>query len=362
MLKKYRSCIDNSLKTLLKEAAEKHNLSSPSGILFSGIKDFLLRKGKRIRPLLYIAGYKGYIGKKKYSEKDLVRSSLAFELLHDFLLIHDDVIDKADLRRGKPALHKYFNKRLGLSASSDIGASLGIVAGDIVFALAIDALGALEAPARKKERAMSKFLRAAVSTGTGEYIDVVNNITPLDRVSRKDVLNVYSLKTAEYTFEAPLTIGAMMAGAPEKEVSKLSRIGMLTGRAFQVQDDLLDLFASSKVIGKPVLSDLDESKKTLPVWKAYSILDKKHRTQLRRIFKKDKKTLADLKKVRSMIRTAGADKYCLDMTSSLLKEADGIFRELKMKHGYKNMLKEFIDNFFAKTELLYEIIGPAPRG
>ena len=104
--------------------------------------------------------------------------------------------------------------------------------------------------------------------GGGEYIDVVSSITPIDKVSKQDIYMTYILKTAKYTFEYPMVIGARLAGVPKKELEKLSHLGILLGEAFQIQDDMLDIFFTSKEIGKSALSDLEEAKKTLLLWKS----------------------------------------------------------------------------------------------
>lgn len=363
MLEKTKKHIDLELRELLSEAKKAYEISSPKGLLFSGIKDFLLRNGKRIRPLLFIIGYQGYTKRKKYSKKDLVRSSLSMELLHDFLLIHDDVIDNSDLRRGKPTLHNYFNDKLSLKKHDQIGPSLSIVAGDIVYALAIKAFGAINESSARKDRALDEFLKATIATGTGEYLDVVNNLTSLDNIKKKDVFQVYTLKTARYTFEGPLIIGAILGGAPEKEISKLAHFAVSLGQAFQIQDDLLDIFASREIIGKPTLSDLDEGKKTLPLWKAYTSLPLKKKKTLKRIMDKQTKTRKELLLVKQLIKDSGSAEYSFNVAQRLLSYASKNLESLKIKPAYKKHLKAFTENFFKKMELLSTIIGsPPPRG
>lgn len=356
MLDETKKHIDAELESFLKEAGKAYEVSSPKGLLFSGIKDFLLRDGKRIRPLLFILGYKGYTNRRKYSGKKLLRSSLSMELLHDFLLIHDDVIDNSDLRRGKPTLHNYFNAKMHLPKGDEIGASLSIVAGDIVYALAIQAFGAIDEEPKRKERALGEFLKATISTGTGEYLDVVNNITPLDKIKRSDTFKVYTLKTARYTFEGPLLIGAILAGAPDKELNKISSFAVSLGQAFQIQDDLLDLFASRKTIGKPTLSDVDEGKKTLPLWKAYTSLASKEKALLKQIMNKKKKTRKELLLVKKLIKGSGSGEYSFNIASKLLSEASKDLEDLKIKPAYKKHLKRFTDNFFAKMDLLEPLV------
>ena len=96
--------------------------------------------------------------------------------MHNFLLIHDDVIDKSSLRRGKPTLHRAFNKKLGLAASDIMGANLSIVTGDIIFALEVDPFGAVYETSSRKEAALRQFLKTAALQGAGAFLDVVSTI------------------------------------------------------------------------------------------------------------------------------------------------------------------------------------------
>lgn len=348
MFKQLKKDIDKGLKDLAAELKAE----LPHSLLYKGIKDFILRDGKRIRPILFLLGYKGYTKRTGISHKKLIRSSLSTELLHDFLLIHDDVIDNSDLRRGKPTLHRLFNSELGKPARDKLGPNLSIVAGDIIFALATDALLSLDESAARKEKALLKFTEAARNTGIGEFLDVIDNIKKIEKIKKKDVFLTYTLKTAKYTFEAPLVMGAILAGASKREQEKLSRMGIALGQAFQIYDDLLDVFSTSKKIGKPVLSDLNESKKTLLVWRAYTTLKGKDKKALKQLLEKDKKTYPDLLKFRKLIKLSGADRYCIDKTLSLLLEAGSICSSLTMRGRSKKTLRQFIRDFYSKTVTL----------
>ncbi len=349
MLAKLRNDIDMELGLFLKETTENLELKKASGLLFSGLVNFLGRSGKRIRPLLFILGYLGYTKKRKVPRKQLLRSSLSLELLHDFLLVHDDVIDNSDLRRGKPTLHRVFNSKLGVPLNNDLGANLSIVTGDIMFAMAVDALSEFDAPPKRKKEALKIFTNIAAATGIGEFLDVVNNVKEIEKITRRDVFLTYILKTARYTFEGPLLIGAILAGASKAEQKKLSGLALALGQAFQIQDDLLDVFSTSKKTGKPILSDLDESKKTLLVWKTYKDLKGKDKATFARLMKKDKKTYQDLLKIRKLIKTTGARDHCLKTSDSFFKEAHIALKTLKMAIKHKNTLTSFITDLSSKT-------------
>ena len=349
MFRKLKKDIDKELRSFLEDSSRGLDLKRTSPELYRGIKDFVLRDGKRIRPILFLIGYLGYSRRKNVSRKKLIRSSLSIELLHDFLLVHDDVIDNSDLRRGKPTLHRLFNTMMGRKAKDELGPSLSIVAGDVIFAMAIEALLACDETASRKEKALAELIKATSSTGIGEFLDVINNIKKINKVSRKEVFLTYTLKTAKYTFECPLVMGALLAGAPSKEISALSALGISLGQAFQIQDDLLDIFSSSKKIGKPVLSDLNESKKTLLLWRTYNKLPQKEKRELKRLLDKKKKSYADLLKFRKMIKTVGAGEYCIEIADYLLSDASSTLESLRMNKKYKTSLKNVMELWFDKT-------------
>lgn len=342
MLKTLKKDVDSALKSALKDLSGELDLKPIPPLLYAAIKDFIERDGKRIRPILFLISYKGYTKRKNFSYKGLLKSSLSVELLHDFLLIHDDVIDKSGLRRGKPTLQRLFNAKLGMPKGSDLGENLSIVAGDVLFAMAVKSLLSLKEDPARKEEALTAFIKAASATGVGEYIDVVNNIKRIETLSRKDIFQTYILKTAKYTFQCPLVMGAVLAGAKKSEINKLSRLGVFLGQAFQLQDDMLDVFSSARKIGKPVLSDLNEGKKTLLVWKTYQNLKGKDKKKLKNLLEKKKKSYKDLAAFRKMIKSSGSYEYCAGITRSLLKEASCLSKKLKMKKEYKSLLEELI--------------------
>ena len=185
---------------------------------------------------------------------------------------------------------------------------------------------------------------------------MVNDVKKISDVAEEDVLLTYILKTARYTFESPLLIGAILAGCDEKELDKLSRMGLALGQAFQIQDDLLDIFSTSKKIGKPVLSDLNESKKTLFAQRAYTALGESDRRILKRIFEKNKKTYNDLMIFRDLIKKSEAHKYCIQRADDLLAEAFSILASLGMKTRCREALGDLARSVFSKTKELKDIL------
>ncbi len=335
--------INNALKRLFKDIDRRYRLRKISPLLFDACRDFVLRPGKRLRPLLFLLAYQGYTGKRRSDTPGLFTAASAIELLHDYMLIHDDVIDRADTRRGKPTLHRVFDKKVKTASGAAIGGSLAVVAGDIIFALAIEAFLAVREDPRRKEEALRHFLAAAAYTGTGEFIDIISGHTRLAAIREKDISNTYIYKTAKYTFECPLLMGATLAGAALPESRKLSRLGLTAGQAFQIYDDFLDTFGTEELIGKPVLTDLAESKKTLLVYAAWRRLKGTQRRRFRTIFEKKKKTARDLEAFKYLIIASGAYASCLRRMKGLQREALDITKDLAMKKRERLLLGALIE-------------------
>ena len=350
MIKKLIQDINNEIPSLLNDTNSEFQISENSKIIFDMILDFVKRDGKRIRPLLFILGYLGYTPRKSISYKKLLRTAISFELLHAFLLIHDDIIDNSDLRRGKPSMHKKLNSKLKIAPENILGKNLSIVIGDIIYAISINSFLSLQEDHRRKEKALKMFTKTAAATGIGEFIDTINGSLSIEKVTKSAISLTYVLKTAKYTFEAPLLIGALLAGAKPNELLKISNFGRNLGIAFQIQDDLLDIFSSTEETGKPIFSDLLESKKTFLIYHSYNALTKNDKAIFNRHFNKKNKTKKDLSLLFSMIKKTNAYDVCLDTISKSIISAEENYESLLMKHKYKTVLKTILNKIKNASE------------
>jgi geranylgeranyl diphosphate synthase type I len=349
MIEKIKKNIDRSLAAFMDRVKEDYKFHLVSPILYDNIREFSLRQGKRIRPLLLILSYLGYCGQNKKISPSLYNASTCIEMLHNFMLIHDDIIDRSSLRRGKPTLHKLLGKAIKTSDKEKLGYDLGIIAGDIVYALAIDAFLSINEAPERKERALKYFIQTAAFTAMGEFIDTVHGVESLNKVKEKDVFLNYTLKTARYTFDCPLVVGAILAGADEKDIGFLSELGNLIGQAFQIQDDIIGIFGSEKNIGKSILSDLAESKKTLLVCHAYKELRGEKRETFMKCFNKPKKTYSDLVTIRKIFIHAGSLPYSLQQVAVRVNKTMEILDKLKMNNKYRSIIKEAILPLFQQS-------------
>jgi len=349
MVNRIRAQIEKSLVKFMDQVGRDYNFNLVHPKLYQSIREYNLRKGKRLRPLLLILTYKGYSKKGAKTHPSVFYASTCIELLHNFMLIHDDIIDCSDLRRGKPTMHIILRNILKTNNPKKLGSDLAIIAGDIVYALAIDAFLSVKEDPVRKERALKYFIQTAAFTAMGEFIDTLHGVDKIDNVKENDVYLNYTLKTARYTFDCPMVTGAILAGAPEKDIKKISELGIMVGQAFQIQDDIIGIFDSEKNIGKSILSDLAESKKTLLVAHAFKTIKGNSRKQFLAIFNKEKKVFADLRAIRKLFIGAGSLDYCLLEVAARVEKTVKILDKLTMQPKYKNIIRDSIFTLFQHT-------------
>ncbi len=219
------------------------------------VADLALRPGKRLRPRLLRLGFR-LAGGRPAPDDGLLQLAAGLELLHAFMLIHDDVADRADTRRGGPTLQR-------LLGGGMRGNDLAVVAGDHLFARAVELMLTASSPhAALTTRFM---LRVCRHTAVGQYLDIDLAGRALAEVTPLQTLRVARLKTANYSLAAPLQVGALWAGGSGELVEALGRIGRAAGVAYQLRDDLLGVFGNEEVAGKSGSADLVEGKRTLPL-------------------------------------------------------------------------------------------------
>lgn len=235
----------------------------------------LLGEGKRLRPLLFVLSGR-LCG---YDRDDIYCLSTIFEYLHNASLLHDDVIDNADIRRNKP------------SASSIWGNSAAVLTGDLLSTKAISiALGT------NNTGFMSMMIDTAARMTEGQFLELMH--TNDLNTTKEDYMEIIVSKTAELT-AASCAGAAMIAGAGNEETEYLRKFGLNFGIHFQLTDDLLDYTLSEEQFGKPVGKDIREGKITLPLIYALLKMDKKDQHRLKKIFKDHK---ADEKDYEDLIR------------------------------------------------------------
>lgn len=246
--------------------------------LYNPVKYTLSLGGKKMRPLLTLLGYSLF--KKNYARA--LDAAVALEMFHNFTLLHDDIMDKAPLRRGKPTVWQRW------------GSSTAILSGDAMLILAYELLADYEPVVLKK--ILPIFNKTALKVCEGQQLDM--DFESAKNVSINDYLYMIELKTA-VLLGAALQIGATIAGAKEKDAELLYAFGKNTGIAFQLQDDILDVFGETEKVGKQTGGDIISNKKTFLLLKAFELADKKTAAKLQLLMneKNEQKKVEGVKEI-----------------------------------------------------------------
>jgi geranylgeranyl diphosphate synthase type I len=270
----------------------------------------VLTGGKRLRPMFAYWGWRAAQPAHADDEADLVRAATSLELLHACALVHDDVMDSSDTRRGQPAAHIRFadiHTAEGWPGSSESFGSAGaILLGDLLLSWAEEMFTAAisQLPPKRATAAEQQFDLMRTEVVAGQFLDVLAQTR--GAFDADEALRVIQFKTSKYTVERPLLLGCSAAGAPEGTASALSRYGRALGEAFQLRDDLLGVFGDPSRTGKPAGDDLREGKRTLLVALAARSADAQQMAILRAGI--GDRTLSDagVAELRSLLAATGA--------------------------------------------------------
>ncbi len=296
--------IDNEIVLLF-----ENKISGAKGLreqLYGDLKEYCTRPGKRIRPLIFLASYHEY-SKKKKNVRQAVKIAAALELMHSFLLIQDDIIDRAVLRRGKPALHVVAGKKYArYSKNSTTGGDVALVMADILFALALELVAEVQFASPEKDAFLRLFAETYERTAYGQILDVIyskpKSMPPADVAGE-----ISSEKTAYYTVVYPLLMGYVLAGGVDKkEIERIHDFALPLGMAFQIRDDIIGVYGKSEATGKSSDSDIEEGKLTMLVAHAMQELKPKEARRFIALLSSSPKSAQHIRKIRSIMKAAGA--------------------------------------------------------
>ena len=282
--------------------------------------------GKRIRACLVALGYSLFKG---MDDEKVLYPSLSYELFQTGILAHDDIIDNSDYRRFKPSMHK------DLGDGHD-GGSKSICVGDLGIISAIEILTKCGFSDEIKLRAISHQNRVFCDTIAGELKDI--EFSYADRAEECDILDMYKLKTAQYTVSGPLVLGATLADACAEDINKLSLFGDSVGISFQIRDDILGIYGDEKQVGKSILSDMCEGKKTVLVSHFDRTADEEKKQEFYAVYGKADATLSDLEKVRTLLGENGSLDYAEGLCKEYVDKAKVLICELSNDEQSRELL------------------------
>jgi geranylgeranyl diphosphate synthase type I len=336
LLLEYKNSIDLELKNILeKQLNAISKIDKNIGNILLYLKDFNLRGGKRIRGILTIIGYTLF---KPYN-KEIVKAAVAVELMESFFLIHDDITDNDELRRGSLTLHKQYEN---LYAGQ--GISFALVAGDLLCSLGNELIANLNFNQEQKIKILQIYNQAIAKTCYGQIYDILLENKKI--ITESEISRLHELKTAHYTIEAPLKIGAVLADAKDKDLRLIEKISIPLGKAFQLKDDVLGIFGTKSKLGKSPLSDMKQGKRTLLILKALQKADKSKKKYLLKHIGNKQLTNNDLNKIRKIIIKTGSLNYSLNIIGNLVDDAKTIIKKSNFNQKSKKLLLD-IANYIA---------------
>lgn len=297
--------------------------------LYAPIRYTLEQSGKRVRPVLLLMAYNIY----KDKIEDALYPATAIETYHNYTLIHDDVMDRASIRRGKPTV------------CAKWGDTAAILSGDTMLVLAYEFLS--HVPAEKLPRVLSLFTETAKEIGDGQQYDL--DFENRDNVTEEEYMEMIRLKTSVLLASA-LKMGGILADAPESDLENLYSYGEKMGLAFQLQDDLLDVYADEALFGKKIGGDICCNKKTFLLIKAMNLASREQLSQMKEWMEKSEFDAQEkIAFFTGIYNELGVKEACEKRIAELFEECDSYIEALSVPAERKASLKAFADSLLNRN-------------
>jgi geranylgeranyl diphosphate synthase type I len=302
-MKRIASLVDANIKDSLKGEPE---------LLYSASSYLIGAGGKRLRPLILLKFYSLY----KNDEEKAIPLASALELVHNFTLIHDDIMDNDDMRRGVPTTHKKF------------GIPMAILAGDVLFAKVFSLVSqspALQNDAKKMRDAVRIVSESLVTICEGQALDL--NPPSLEEFTEDFYFKMIKKKTSAL-FEASAMLGCIAGAAPKRDIDLARMYAENLGLAFQIVDDVLGVVGEPDVTGKPVGGDIRQGKRTLPIMMAFRSAGKKEQELLLSVWGVKDSPDDAVREAVEFIRRSGVEEQARELASKHLNNALRALEEL----------------------------------
>ena len=307
----------NEINAILKN----HPYNRQPESLYNPVRYVLEQGGKRIRPILMMLAYELY----KDHPEDIILPAVGLETYHNYTLLHDDLMDNADMRRGNQTVHKKWD------------ANTAILSGDSMLVLAYRCMQ--QVSDNKLRPVLETFTETALQVGEGQQYDM--DFEKRNDVSEEEYIEMIRLKTS-VLLACALKMGALLADAPKEDTDNLYKFGEQMGLAFQLQDDYLDVYGDPKVFGKAVGGDITYNKKTYMLINAFNRANTHQREELIRWttakeFDKQEKILA----VTQLYNEMTIDRLAQEKIACFFEQSRGYLDAVQVPEERKAYLREF---------------------
>lgn len=298
--------------------------------LYEPIEYVLSLGGKRIRPMLMLMAYELW---KDDSEK-ILPQAIALETFHNFTLLHDDVMDNADVRRGKPTVHKKWNE------------NTAILSGDNMLVLAFKWMQ--QCPSDKMPAVLGTFTDTAIEIDEGQQLDI--DFEERDDVREEEYIEMIRLKTS-VLLACAVKIGAIMADAPKEDAENIYKFGEAIGLSFQLQDDYLDVYGNPEVFGKAIGGDITSNKKTYMLINALNKAEGAEKKELEQwIGAKDFDRDEKVKAVTRIYNSLGIDKMAKAKMEQYYNDAIAFLDKINVPENRKQALRDYADSMMKREK------------
>lgn len=305
------------------------------------VRDYSDRKGGYRRPgMLLLTGQ--MFGAKI---EDLLLPAAAMQVSEDWILIHDDIEDNSELRRGKPALHKLYGNEIAINAGDALHLVMWGIIKDYMVKVGLKKGGAI----------FDKFYNLLEYTVEGQYVetDFIYNVHDLSKISEQLYYRIVNSKTCYYTLYGPMQLGAMIAGKKGKTLDMLKEIGEPAGIAFQITDDILDMTADEATFGKKRYGDLYEGKATLIIFHAYKNATDNEKIEINRIYAKrrENKNPEEIKFLIDIIEKYKSIDYAKGLAEEYGMKATKTIEKYKKKlpdNEYRSIMLSAIEEMYRR--------------
>lgn len=341
---RYRSDLAASLDQFLAGRRSAMAEVSPDVAPLMDAISGLVTGGKRLRALLCYWGWRGAGGAP--TSAPVVQAGVALELFQAAALIHDDIIDRSDIRRGGPSVHRRFgqlHRERGWALDEErFGQAAAILTGDLCLSFSEEAFTGIGPAAASGTAARHIFNTMRAEVMAGQYLDILEEVVGPERPRSEAVraaANVIRFKSAKYSTEHPLAIGGALAGGDDPLLKAYSAFSLPLGEAFQLRDDVLGVFGDPQTTGKPAGDDLREGKRTVLVAFALERATPEGAALLERSLGRQDLVDDDVERLRDVISTSGALDATEDLIDRLSTQAFGALGQLQVPEDVKSALR-----------------------
>lgn len=331
-MKEKARVVDGAIFELIPEKEPKQ--------LYDAARHYPLAGGKRVRPFVVLSAAEATGGEWQKA----IYGAVAVELLHNYSLVHDDIMDMDEKRRGKPTVHKVW------------GINMAILAGDLLFSKVFEAIARIPVEPSKIIRILDYMAKTSNELCEGQAMDI--EFETRDDVTTEEYMRMISGKTGAL-IDASATIGAIIGTDSEEYIKALSKYGRNVGIAFQIWDDVLDLIADEEKLGKPVGSDIRKGKRTIIVAHFLEHASEEDRAEFFRVFGKyagdvkgnaviEEDVRAEVEKAIELLKKYGSIDYAAKLARALAKEAKDALKILPESEARRNL--ELLADFIVERE------------